>query len=191
MAETTQEQPSAALADVPAQGRGNLLREEITAIGPAVRRFLYGMCGDWHEAEDLAQDALLKAWAKRDSYNGAAQVKTWVFTIARNTFRDRLRRRKVRPEEHDMAEAQHTADPVAPPARSLARAELSAALDRAMETLPDEQREALALRESEQMTFREIGLLLNVPTATVKSRVRYALLKLAEQLQNHGPEDVL
>ena len=63
------------------------------------------------------------------------------------------------------------------------RAELASAVKRALARLPDEQREALALRESEGLTFDQIGQLLGVPTATVKSRVRYALLKLADDLR--------
>ena len=63
------------------------------------------------------------------------------------------------------------------------RGELGAVVRRAMDKLPAEQREALAMRESEGLTFRQIGQTLGVPTATVKSRVRYALMKLADELE--------
>ena len=58
----------------------------------------------------------------------------------------------------------------------------------ALGTLPAAQREALALRESEGLTFRQIADLLKVPAATVKSRVRYALIKLADELKAFRPE---
>ena len=57
-----------------------------------------------------------------------------------------------------------------------------------MNQLPSDQRDALALRESQQLTFRQIAEVLSVPVATVKSRVRYALLKLAEELKGFQRE---
>ena len=58
----------------------------------------------------------------------------------------------------------------------------------AMTSLPPEQREALAMRESDGLTFIEIARLLDLPVATVKSRVRYALTKLANELRAFAPE---
>ncbi len=153
----------------------------------AVRRYLFGMCGDWDRAEDLAQEALLKAWSKRKSFSGKSTVRTWVFTIARNHWRDRLRRAKVRPESHPLPERERFADDGPSPDRTAQRRELAEAVADAMDRLPDEQREALALREAE-VTFREIGEMLDIPSATVKSRVRYALAKLVEELRAFAPE---
>ena len=68
------------------------------------------------------------------------------------------------------------------------RGELAAAVAAAMEKLPALQREALALRESDGLTFRQIAELLGIPAATVKSRVRYALSKLADKLKPFAPE---
>ena len=69
-----------------------------------------------------------------------------------------------------------------PPAAAR-RGELADAVARARDRLPPGQREAVALRESEGLTFREVAVTLGVPLATAKSRVRYALLKLAEELE--------
>ena len=74
------------------------------------------------------------------------------------------------------------------PAGAAERDELRSAIDAAAARLPEEQREALALRESSGLSFRQIGRMLGVPTATVKSRVRYALLKLAKDLERFAPE---
>jgi len=162
----------------------------LSGMGQSVRRFLFGMCGDWHVAEDLAQESLLKAWRSRASFGGRANVRTWVFGIARNAWIDHLRRRSVRERQQAMIEARElqkrpaTCDPAA----SAARDEFSVQMARALTRLPDEQREALAMRESDGLTFAEIARLLEVPVGTVKSRVRYALMKLADELRAFAPE---
>ena len=74
------------------------VRAALNVAAPAVRRFLFGLCGCWHQADDLTQDALLKAWHKRHTFDGRAAPKTWIFRIARNEWLERLRRRRVRPK---------------------------------------------------------------------------------------------
>ena len=73
----------------------------------------------------------------------------------------------------------------ASPIEALQRQELAGALAVAMHALPGPQREALALRESDGLTFGQIASVLDVPIATVKSRVRYALAKLADELRSY------
>jgi RNA polymerase sigma-70 factor (ECF subfamily) len=159
------------------------LRAALGEAGRAVRRYLFGLCGDWHEAEDLAQEALLRAWTNRHGFDGRAGVRTWIFAIARNHWLDRLRRRRLRPREEPMDQPLPATDSQPPPPVIAQRAELAAAVGEAVARLPTEQREALALRESGGLTFSQIGHLLGVPSATVKSRVRYALMKLADELK--------
>ena len=170
--------------------RAEFLRSAMSAAFPAVRAYLFGMCGDWHDAEDLAQEALLRAWAARDGFDGRAQVATWVLAIARNAWRDRLRRRRAKPTMLPIDNDMTVPSPLPSPPAAAATVELSAAVTRAMGGLPAAQREALALREGGELTFAEIAALLDVPAATVKSRVRYALLKLADELRTlgFGPE---
>ena len=159
------------------------IRSALTNAAPAVRRYLFGVCGDWDRAEDLAQEALLKAWQAREHFDGRSDITTWLFTIARNHWLDSLRSERRRPREGTMrVEPAQDAPWFSPPARA-AWAEMAEAIDDALDELPPEQREALALRESEGLTFAEIAVTLNVPVATVKSRVRYALLKMAASLR--------
>ncbi len=164
------------------------LRAAVSDSGPAVRRFLFGMCGDWHVAEDLAQESLLKAWRSRASFNGRANVRTWVFAIARNVWVDYLRRRRTRGVEETMDQATLTASNAPGPIASASGREFTSQMQLALAKLPPEQREALAMRESDGLTFVEISRLLELPVATVKSRVRYALMKLATELRAFAPE---
>jgi RNA polymerase sigma-70 factor (ECF subfamily) len=161
------------------------LRSAIEESVLPARRFLFGMCGCWEQAEDMVQEAMLKAWARRESFDGRSDARTWLFAIVRNHWRDCLRKKMSRSgqQTRDLEDAAQIADGhPAPPEKAL-RTELSAALDKALARLPDEQREALALRESEGLTFAQIAQMLDLPVPTVKSRVRYALLKLSEELQ--------
>ena len=166
------------------------LRAAVVEVGPAVRRFLHGMGADWGEAEDMAQEALLRAWRHRARFDGRADVRTWIFSIARNHWFDQLRRRRAAPGMETMTLTSQTSDAQADPSGAASRMELAEAVRRALQTLPAEQREALALRESEGLTFAQAAEVLDVSINTVKSRVRYALLKLAGQLKDFGPNDV-
>ena len=171
-------------------GGPRTLRDAVVEAAPAVRRYYFGLCGDWSLADDLAQEALLKAWAARAEFAGRSAARTWVFAIARHAWQDHLRRRARRPITEPMNEFSNVDLPSpqpAPPALA-ARGELALAVETAMKGLPPEQREALALRESQGLSFPQIAELLGVPASTVKSRVRYALLKLADDLRPFGPE---
>jgi RNA polymerase sigma-70 factor (ECF subfamily) len=100
---------------------------------------------------------------------------------------DWLRRKGRRGREEIVTEDMATTRELSPPAEA-SRTELVARVRQAVGELPDDQREALALRESEDLTFAQIARLLDVPAGTVKSRVRYALLKLAEKLEPYRRE---
>lgn len=164
------------------------LRAALEECGPAVRRYLFGLCGDWDQAEDIAQEAMLRAWQRQGDFDGRSDARTWVFAIARNYWIDGLRRsRTSRQEPMPENQAQYAADHRTAPA-ILAGREFDQAVRKALDLLPPEQREALALRESEGLSFPQIAQMLGMPVATVKSRVRYALLKLADELEQFRPE---
>ena len=162
------------------------VRVAIDEAADALRAYLFGMCGHWHEAEDLAQAAMLKAWQKREQFAAQADAKTWIFTIARNHWRDALRARRRRPGCESMHDGHETILATgATPAEQLQRQELAGVLATAMGSLSGPQREALALRESDGLTFPQIATVLDLPVTTVKSRVRYALTKLADELRSY------
>ncbi len=166
-------------------GHEGVLRTAIEAMAAPARRFLFGMCGSWDQAEDMVQEAMLKAWSRRESFDGRSDARTWLFAIVRNHWLDCLRKKMSRTAQsaQPLETAQPLADRHAGPPGQLLQRELAHAVQAAMATLPDEQREALALRESDGLSFAQIAQMLGLPVPTVKSRVRYALLKLADQLQ--------
>lgn len=143
--------------------------------------------GEREEAADALQDALLKAHRSADSYRGDAQVTTWLHRIVVNAALDRMRRTKARPTvplpEHDSAHPVEPSDP-------LGRRELAWEIDRALRTLPDDQRAAIVLVDVEGYSVDETAQLLEIPIGTVKSRCargRAKLVPLLEHLRNRPP----
>ena len=145
--------------------------------------------GEPEEAADALQDALLKAHRSAGSYRGDAQVTTWLHRIVVNACLDRMRRTRARPTvplpEHDSAHPVEPSDP-------LARRELAWEIDRALRSLPDDQRAALVLVDVEGYSVDETARMLQIPTGTVKSRCargRAKLVPLLEHLRNRPTSD--
>lgn len=138
------------------------------------------------EAEDIAQDAFLKAWKNLERYDPrSAKFKTWLMRIARNTVIDYLRKRKAfvfSDIENDGESAFDAPDPGPLPDELAARAHDARAIEEALEKLPLPYREVLLLRYMEQMTFEEIAAVLEESPNTVRSRHRRGLAKLREEL---------
>jgi RNA polymerase sigma-70 factor (ECF subfamily) len=143
--------------------------------------------GEPEEAADALQDALLSAHRSAATFRGDAQVTTWLHRIVVNACLDRLRRAKARQTvplpEHDSAHPIEPSDP-------LGRRELAWEIDRALRTLPDEQRAALVLVDVEGYSVDETADLLGIPSGTVKSRCargRAKLVPLLGHLRNRDP----
>lgn len=144
---------------------------------------------DPEEAADALQDALLKAHRSAASFRGDAQVTTWLHRIVVNACLDRLRRAKARPTvplpEHDSAHPIEPSDP-------LGRRELAWEIDRALRSLPDDQRAAIVLVDVEGYSVDETAELLGIPPGTVKSRCsrgRAKLVPLLGHLRNRAESE--
>jgi RNA polymerase sigma-70 factor, ECF subfamily len=140
--------------------------------------------GDPEEAADALQDAMLSAHRAAGSFRGDAAVTTWLHRVVVNACLDRLRRRAARPTvplpEHDHAH------PVDPDDR-LGRRELAWEIERALATLPDDQRAALVLVDVQGYPVEEAAAILQIPVGTVKSRCargRAKLVPLLTSLRN-------
>jgi RNA polymerase sigma-70 factor, ECF subfamily len=153
-------------------------RDLITLI-PHLRAFARTLCGDAAAADDLAQDATLKAWDARASFQMGTNMKAWTFMILRNQFYSE-KRRSWRQSQLDQEAAERTLvaadDPEAPVALDEMRL--------AMGMLPAEQREALILVGAGGFAYEEAADICGCAVGTVKSRVsraRRALQGILEQ----------
>lgn len=146
------------------------------------------LCGDAVAAEDIAQDAMLKAYRAFDGFRGEA-AKPWLLDIVRNTHLDWIRRnrpwRAMARSEDDLAT--EVADAGADPERVLVEAGDAQALRAAIMALPEPFREALVLRTVEDLSYRQIAEVTGITIGTVMSRLARARALLAHSL-GLGPE---
>ncbi|MFF7443786.1 sigma-70 family RNA polymerase sigma factor [Streptomyces sp. NPDC008122] len=169
--------------------------------------YCYRMLGSFHEAEDLVQETMLRAWKARDRYDGArASVRTWLYRIATNACLTALEGRARRPLPSGLAGPSE--DPGAPlaPASDVpwlqpfpdgrfeaeVRADMRLALVAAMQVLPPRQRAVLVLREVLEFSAAEVAEQLGTTSAAVNSalqRARSALASAGAAEQVVEPED--
>ena len=145
------------------------------------------------DADDVVQDALLRAFRGFDSLRGS-DAKAWLLTIVRNCHSTASRQQRKQasaplPEEHDTQDG-HTMIAMTPgPEQSADHRDEARTLDRLLSTLPEEHREILVLRELEDMNYREIAAITSLPMGTVMSRLARARAALrARWLQETGGE---
>jgi len=153
-------------------------RQELVALIPHLRAFARTLCGDATAADDLAQDAMLKAWDARASYQMGTNMKAWTFMILRNQFYSE-KRRSWRQSQLDQEAAERTLMAVDDPEAPVALDELRMAL----RTLPDEQREALILVGAGGFAYEEAADICGCAVGTVKSRVSRARRALHAALE--------
>jgi len=162
-------------------------KSELLELVPYLRAFARSLSGRHEGADDLAQEALVKAWQSRDSFLPGTNLKAWLFTILRNQFYSERRRawRQV-PWDAENAEAL----PGTSEDQGWA-AELSD-IARALQALPAEQREALILVGAGGFAYEEAAKISNCAVGTVKSRVaraRRALIAILDGDQALPPSD--
>lgn len=150
--------------------------DQLEALLPELRAYARNLCRNPVSADDLVQEACLRAWAARASYDPSAPLRPWAFRILRNIYLEQNRRAwREAPLEPAEAEAALIAPDNAEAACDFAM------LQRALSHLPDSQREALIAILGAGMSYAEAGTLLGCAEGTVKSRVnrgREALLDL-------------
>ena len=146
-----------------------IFKRDLVALIPHLRAFARTLCGDAAAADDLAQDAVMKAWDARSSFQMGTNMKAWTFMILRNQFYSE-KRRSWRQSQLDQEAAERTLVAADDPASPIALDEMRLALG----MLPTEQREALILVGAGGFAYEEAADICGCAVGTVKSRVSRA-----------------
>jgi RNA polymerase sigma-70 factor (ECF subfamily) len=168
---------------VQAEATDEAFKRDLVTLIPHLRAFARSLCGDPTAADDLAQDAMLKAWDARASFQMGTNMKAWTFMILRNQFYSE-KRRSWRQSQLDQDVAERTLLAVDDPEAPIALDELRLAL----RSLPDEQREALVLVGAGGFAYEEAAEICNCAVGTVKSRVSRARRAVQAALTSGGYE---
>ncbi|HEX6860376.1 MAG TPA: sigma-70 family RNA polymerase sigma factor [Caulobacteraceae bacterium] len=168
-----------AIDAIPDKERDNIFKKELVQLIPHLRAFARTLTGDPTAADDLAQDAMMKAWDARKSFQLGTNMKAWTFMILRNQFYSE-KRRSWRQSQLDQEAAERTLVAVDDPEAPVALDELRQGLS----MLPPEQREALILVGAGGFAYEEAADICGCAVGTVKSRVsraRKALQSILEE----------
>ena len=155
-----------------------------------IRRLCIRMTGDEHRGEDLAQEAFARVFANRQAFDVDRKFSTWLWRIALNLCHEEARRVGRRGErtvdmgasDDDPLPGPRPVDHDEPHGRAV-RAEQARLVRGALQRIPEPNRAVVVLREYENLKFREIAEVLDVPEGTVKWRMAQAMTQLAEQLK--------
>ncbi len=170
------------------------LTGDAEAFGEIVRRWerrifalAYGMLGREDDARDATQETFLAAFRNLRGFRGEAKVSSWLHRIAVNQCITRQRRAKVRSEsalddEQERHEASFATTLHESPASLVEGRQETLAVRRAINSLPLDLRQVVIMKEFEELTFREIADVLDLPLSTVKSRLYTALKQLQMRL---------
>ena len=142
------------------------------------------------DAEDIAQEACLRAFKYWKSFSGR-DCRSWLLKIVRNTFYSWLRQRSVQPVLTDDGQTDDTADDIPDPENALIQNADRDMLRAALEDLAVEFREAIVLRELEGLSYKEIADIAGVPIGTVMSRLARARKRLQSYLTKTASENCL
>jgi len=156
-----------------------------------VYNLCYRFLGRTDQAEDLTQEVFIKVFRNINSYNAeTGQFATWLMSVGRNLLIDHYRHTKderatvsANEEDEDFSVLDTVAASEPSPQAQLEREEQAALLRKALGRLPPQLKEAVILRDLEELSYEEIGTILKVPEGTVKSRINRGRLELSKYLQ--------
>jgi RNA polymerase sigma-70 factor (ECF subfamily) len=166
----------------PSARGASLLEEAFAEHQSELLGTLYYLVGNLEDARDALQEAFIKCWRHQSEVGGIDNLKAWIFRVALNTGRDIRetawrRKRQGLPEDETALASQRQG-----PAEIVEHDERLSRLRDAMKQLRPEEQEVFLLRQNGELTYEEIAETLDVPTGTVKTRMRLALSRLREVL---------
>ena len=154
--------------------------------------FVFRFVGDVESAEDIVQETFLRAYRNRDQYPVLLNFSTWLYTIAGNLAKSELRRRKrwrlLSLDWGDDRGGVGLSDESRRPDRVTESAIADDQIQRAIESLPENYREVILLRDVEGLSYEEVARIAGCPVGTVKSRVNRARLRLQRKLRRVARE---
>lgn len=163
-----------------AAGDQSAARQISDRLLPAVLRQAWRILGDEAEAEDVAQDAMIRLWRQAGDWrSGEARISTWLYRVTRNLCIDRIRKRRPMAAIDDVAEPP---DPAPNVLERLGNSEQCRVLARAIIALPQRQRQALVLRHFEGLSNPAIGGRLDCSVEAVESLLARARRQLAVEM---------
>jgi len=165
------------------RGDDSAFEELVAAHAPRIYRMLARMLGSAPDAEEVAQEAFLKAWRALPRFRGDAQFSTWLFRIAVNEGNRRLARESRRATVPIDDAALQIPDLRKGPAARVADAELEAFLERCVAELPADYRAAVVLRDIEGHTNEEAALALGLELANFKSRLHRGRMAVRRRVE--------
>lgn len=154
-------------------------KDALGNVAPHLRAFARGLCGCRERADDLAQEAMLRAWAARDRYTAGTNFKAWTFTILRNHFYSEARRARFHGEYDELAAERI----LCTDASQESAIELGDVL-RALSAIPANYREALVLVAAGNLSYEEIADICGIALGTVKSRICRARAMLSKIIES-------
>lgn len=145
------------------------------------------MLGNPTDAEDAAEESVIKLYYSMKKFRGQSSFSTWVYAVTRNTCLDMLRKNEKKRTDIDLEEVEyfitsHDGDPE----EASERGHKVAFLKKAINSLPEENRKTLILREMDGYSYEEIAELLNVSVGTVKSRISRAKERIRSEFEKAG-----
>ena len=157
------------------------LRAELVGLLPRLRRFAYGLTGSLDDGDDLVQGACERALRRLDKFQPGTRLDSWMYRIVQNLWIDQRRARQARPEA-GMEPADLEALAVGDAERELDCRLVLASVQRAVATLPEEQRAILLLVCVEGQSYKAAAEVLEIPLGTVMSRLARARLAVGRAL---------
>ena len=152
--------------------------------------FVFRFTGDLEESYDVVQETFIRVFRKKHAYKPIARFSTWVYTIASNLAKSRLRRRKLRQSftlsrrraenepEFDIPDESSRAD------SGIESSMMQERIQKALDALAVKYREVVVMRDIEELSYEEICAITKLPMGTVKSRINRARVQLQGMLRD-------